>query len=499
MDTIRILILAANPWDTKRLGLDEEFQRIQELWESSERRDDFELRYYPALRGEALQEKVLKFKPHLLHFSGHGENSGLVFADVTGDKPYEVSKDALAQLFKLCAPELQGVFLNACHSAKQADAIVEQVDYVVGMNTTVNDLAAISFSQGFYSAIFSQTQLNIEQAFEAGLSQMAIVQIAASEQKKPILQKRPKTFVPNFQHDVFISFVDEDAQWTQDLSEYLRKQLKQQLATADGFQLYSGNDFHQLPQSALLLIIASPEYCQHYAAQFEKIGSFAKQQPVFLVERKVCTPRPEVLKGFTPYKFWYYDDSEGMMSITGDAYVSKANDLVLAIAKRLIELKTAQQQQQRLVQQRSEQQESRAHENINGIDAFVFIHSAPEDLDLTTEIVPILKNHGIDYILPITRSPDMNSTDIRQDIESNIFNCDAVLILYEQTTPIWVREQLGTCRRLQRKRETPLKVIAVHKDKDQPDIDCHFNNLQVYICPPENIASYLQHFIKALA
>ncbi len=29
MDKTKILILAANPWETKRLVLDEEFQRIQ--------------------------------------------------------------------------------------------------------------------------------------------------------------------------------------------------------------------------------------------------------------------------------------------------------------------------------------------------------------------------------------------------------------------------------------------------------------------------------------
>jgi len=150
---IRILILAANPWSTNRLDLGEEYQRIQDLWERSNLQERFELRHYPALRGEALQEKVLKFKPHIIHFSGHGEADSLIFTDLTGDKAHEVSKSALAELFKLCTPDLKAVFLNACYSANQAKEIVEQVDCVIGMNAAIDDLAAISFSQGFYTSM----------------------------------------------------------------------------------------------------------------------------------------------------------------------------------------------------------------------------------------------------------------------------------------------------------------------------------------------------------
>jgi hypothetical protein len=497
MTKTKILILSANPWNTNRLGLDEEYQRIQELWENSDGQEQFELRYYPALRGEELQQKVLKFKPNLIHFSGHGEENGLIFADLVGDNAYEVSKQALAQLFKLCAPDLKAVFLNACHSAKQAEAIVEQVGYVIGMNAAINDLAAVSFSQGFYTVIFSQPRLDIEQAFQAGLNQMAIAHISEAEQKKPVLQKRRQTYVPSYTHDVFISFADEEADWAGNFSEYLRKQLKQKLETADGFQLYSGNDFSQLAQSASLLIIASPAYCQQYQPQLEQLGIQAKQQPAFLIETDSYTI-PASLKGLSRYKFWYDDDQQGIIALQGDAYIEKANQVAELVAKQLQELRAQHQHQQRIGEQRQQQQEARKP-NVNSIDAFVFLHSAPEDLDLIANIVPLLEDNGIDYVLPLQRTIEVTAGDIRQDIENNIINCDAILILYEQTTTVWVREQLGTCRRLQRKRETPLKIIAVHKNQQKPEVNFQLDNLHIYICPPEKVPTYLPRFIEALA
>ena len=494
-DKTKILILAANPWETKRLGLDEEYQRIQELWENSDLRERFELRYYPALRGEALLEKVLKFKPHLIHFSGHGEDSSLVFTDLSGDNRYEVTKEALAQLFKLCAPDLKAVFLNACHSAKQADAIIEQVDYVIGMNAAIDDLAAINFSQGFYTALFNQGSVDIEQAFNAGLTKMAIAQIADSEQQKPVLQKRPKSFVPGYRHDVFISFADEDAQWAKALTNYLNDNLKQKLATADGFQLYTEADFNQLEHSATLLIIVSPAYLQQYQAQFEQIGQFAKQKPVFLVEYDACK-RHESLKGLSPYKFWRDDDLQGMTPLTGDAYIAKANELVTAMAKRLIELKAQQLRQQGLEQEREQQRQECTGQPI---PVSVFLNSAPEDLDLTHKIKMLLKEQGVEcVIVPIERTSKVSAADISQDSENKISGCDAVLVLYEQTTAAWASKQIMDCLRLQRKRGEPLKIIALHKGKDQPELGIESDNLQIYRCPPKQIETYISSFIEAL-
>ncbi len=53
------------------------------------------------------------------------------------------------------------------------------------------------------------------------------------------------------------------------------------------------------------------------------------------------------------------------------------------------------------------------------------------------------------------------------------------------------------CHRWQRKREEPLKIIALHNsNSDLPDV--HLPNLQVFYCPPETIDEYLVKFTGAL-
>jgi len=495
MDKIRILILAANPWETKRLGLDEEYQRIQELWEGSDYQGQFELRYYPALRGEALQEKVLKFKPHLIHFSGHGENDSLVFSDLTGDKRCEVTKQALAHLFKSCAPDLKAVFLNACHSAQQADEIIEQVEYVVGMNAAIDDVAAISFSQGFYTAIFTQERLAIEKAFNAGLNQMAIMQISESEQKKPVLQKRRQTFVSAHTYDIGISFAQKDSEWTQNFTDYLRKQLKQKLNTADGFQIYSGSEIAQLQAAALLLFVASPDYLVEHENQLEPLKNLVSQKSaVFLLETD-SYKLPDVLKGLSRHKFWHDDDKEGIVPLQGEAYIDKANQVSELIVQKLQELKTQQQSRQRFAEEYQAETETSA-----SILASVFLNSAPEDLQLSQHIKSLLKKNGVMCVLePMPRTSTLSPQDIRDDIEGKILGCDAVLVLCEQTTAVWASKQIMNCLKLQRKGEASFRIIAVHGGKNHSDLGIDWDMLKTYLCPPQQVESYLHDFISALA
>jgi|GEM_PF-1887407 len=493
---IRILILVANPFNMAALTLDEEYQRIHSLWRRCALRDQFDVHACFDTRAETLQSEVLQFKPHLIHFSGHGTKDSVIFANSSGYQTHEVSKSALANLFKLCAPHLKAVFLNACYSAINAEDIAGQVDYFIGMNDAIDDKAGTVFSQGFYTAIFNQNTLDIEQAFSAALNQMAIAHISESEQRKPILQKRCQTYVQGYKYDVFISFADEDAQWTSDFANYLCKQLRVKLTTFDGFHFYTGNDFSQLTQSAILLIIASPAYCQQYQSQFEQLGIQTEQKPTFLIETDAYII-PDSLKGLSRYKFWYDDDQQGIIFLQDEAYIEKIYEVAELVAKSLQELKVQDQYKKRTEQQRYQQKTQQV--NTNSIDAFVFLNCAPEDLDLVAEIASLLNVYGIDYVLPLHRSAEVTPSDIRQDIENNILNCDAVLILYQQTAPVWVRAQIAECRRLQRKRDTPLKIIAIFKDPSNPDLGFTLNNLHIYNCLPEQIKDYLPSFIEELA
>ena len=77
-----------------------------------------------------------------------------------------VSTQALAKLFDLFQQQVECVLLNACYSQAQATAIHQHIDCVVGMNEAIGDEAAIQFSIGFYTALF--TNRNYQDCFQMG-------------------------------------------------------------------------------------------------------------------------------------------------------------------------------------------------------------------------------------------------------------------------------------------------------------------------------------------
>jgi WD40 repeat protein len=148
-----ILFLAANPKGTDALRLGEEVKKVEQGLKLARMRDRFRLVQKWAVTDDDLRRALLDHEPEIVHFSGHGGGaSGLVFEDDSGES-HEISGDALAQLFELCAGHVQCVILNACYSEPQARAIVQYIDYVIGMKQSIGDEAAIKFSVGFYDAL----------------------------------------------------------------------------------------------------------------------------------------------------------------------------------------------------------------------------------------------------------------------------------------------------------------------------------------------------------
>jgi CHAT domain len=161
-----ILILAASPLDQAKLSLDIEAREIEEGLRRSRYRDQFQLKKQAAVRIEDLRRLLLDTEPQIVHFCGHGSGEeGLVFEDLQR-KTQLVSTDSLTNLFELFAGKIECVLLNACYSEVQAKAIVQHVGYVIGMNKSIGDKAAIKFSIGFYDALGAGR--SFEEAFKFG-------------------------------------------------------------------------------------------------------------------------------------------------------------------------------------------------------------------------------------------------------------------------------------------------------------------------------------------
>lgn len=152
--TKTILFLAANPRNTSQLRLDEEIREIDEGLRRAKQREQYELKQKWAVRSADLRRAVLDYTPQFIHFAGHGAGEkGIILENDLGFS-HPISGNALSSLFSLF-PQIECVLLNACYSEVQAQAISENVPYVVGMPQSVGDRAAIIFATGFYDALGS--------------------------------------------------------------------------------------------------------------------------------------------------------------------------------------------------------------------------------------------------------------------------------------------------------------------------------------------------------
>ncbi|BAY89371.1 MULTISPECIES: CHAT domain-containing protein [unclassified Tolypothrix] len=190
----KILILAANPSNTSRLRLDQELRDIKEGLQRSLNRENFDLRYDLAVRPRDIRRAILDYRPNIIHFSGHGAGiQGLAFEDETG-KSQLVTGEALAGLFGQFSKQVECVLLNACYSEVQAEAISQQINYVIGMNDRIGDKAAVEFVVGFYDGLLAYNPEYDEGApveFAFNIAKNAIQLAGVSGELIPELKKKP--------------------------------------------------------------------------------------------------------------------------------------------------------------------------------------------------------------------------------------------------------------------------------------------------------------------
>ena len=166
----KILILAANPRNTSKLRLEEEVRDILQVLKQAKQRDNFTIEQRWAVNPRDLHLAMVEVKPQIVHFSGHGTgDKGLYFEDRSGNAVL-VTGEALASLFKLFS--IDCVILNGCYSEAQADVLREHVPYVIGMNNSISDRAAIEFAVGFYTALGNGE--SVEFSFDSGKAGMKL-------------------------------------------------------------------------------------------------------------------------------------------------------------------------------------------------------------------------------------------------------------------------------------------------------------------------------------
>ncbi len=163
--TTTILVLSSNPRSQESyLALNKEYSEIEKARDLSQNKYKYSVIRVQAANIDDLQREVLDTKARIVHFCGHGlGRQGLVLETDLGVQQL-ISTQALAGLFKLLVNQVECLIFNACFSDAQAAVIGKHINYVIGTRHAIRDEAAIAFSKGFYTALFSGEK--VESAYE---------------------------------------------------------------------------------------------------------------------------------------------------------------------------------------------------------------------------------------------------------------------------------------------------------------------------------------------
>jgi len=102
-------------------------------------------------------------------------------------------------------------------------------------------------------------------------------------------------------------------------------------------------------------------------------------------------------------------------------------------------------------------------------EQFIFINADGSDLKIAEDLRREFTSAHVSAAVPILQG---SSEDVRLDLEENIVECDALVMVYGEATPVWVRGQLRLYSKLKHRRSQPLKALAIYlgPPESKPDI-----------------------------
>lgn len=160
-EKLRVLILGASSEGDLRVGREQ--KRIRAAVESALHRDQIELDVRPAATTADLLDGITKFRPHVVHFSGHSNDDLIVFEDEEDalHNGVVVTAQAFANAVQATDTPPQLVLLNSCNSASQIEGLVSVVTpFAIGMADSIDDADAINYAAWFYAAIANGQSIN---------------------------------------------------------------------------------------------------------------------------------------------------------------------------------------------------------------------------------------------------------------------------------------------------------------------------------------------------
>jgi hypothetical protein len=255
-----IVFFSANPSSLSELDLEGEIRAIRAELAAVGLDDVLQFLSRPAATPADLQRVLLRERPAVIQFSGHGrgseasgsrssgaatrklvherphphESTGIMLQGDGADDVKVVSGAALGDLFAKTTQSVRLVFLNACHSVEQAEALLRYVDFVVGIDGAISDQAAKVFAVAFYRALAYGR--DIQTAFDLGVNALMLEELH-DDVPLPVLQARSNLDPRHValvaaptedEWDVFVSYA-RDARDDRDAAEQLALELHERM------------------------------------------------------------------------------------------------------------------------------------------------------------------------------------------------------------------------------------------------------------------------------
>lgn len=189
-EKLRVLYLTANPEATEEtvtypdgtkqgfgtwLRVDQEVRQVRQALRGSKYRDLVQVDHAPAATTNDLLDGLNDYRPHIVHFSGHAGEEGVLMENEAGDEDgADVTFELLARILGATDEPPRLLVLNACESLAGADDLLQTVPALIGMSDTIDDTSAIVFASAFYSAIASA------QSLASALEQAKVRMLAAA-------------------------------------------------------------------------------------------------------------------------------------------------------------------------------------------------------------------------------------------------------------------------------------------------------------------------------
>jgi tetratricopeptide (TPR) repeat protein len=164
---LRLLVIIAAPDDQQPLDTEEEIGVIQAALDEAVRANRVQVEYLDDATLPAIGETLRRFRPHLLHFTGHGlyeRAAGRSFLALESeDGRTQLAGIADLRPYLVDAPELRLVCLSGCQTAQTSPAdafsgvatglLQSDLPAALAMQFSILDPSAIELARAFYSAL----------------------------------------------------------------------------------------------------------------------------------------------------------------------------------------------------------------------------------------------------------------------------------------------------------------------------------------------------------